>query len=645
MEQSTKNLNEEDTSRHTNLNERPHKVIIDCDPGADDAHAIVLAHYLSKVHQVEILGITTVGCNHTIDQVTINTQIILETLKVNDIKIYKGFQKDDFKHIDYYFGVDGFGNYANEYIEQHGSLEDKHFDGSVNATQFIINSVKQFPQEITLLSIGGLTNIMRIYQEYPELPEMFREIVLMGGNIKGSGNAPNWCSEFNFYQDATAAKKFFEAFKNVTMVGYELCFEFFQSLSKEQQSQIFDQDTDLARMVKASYRNSYKIENERYCIYDQIAVACVFEPSIVKSSIYKQLKVLDESEAVRGAVIINWLDQLVTDETTKVKIITEIDRTLMRELLEESLKGYNEDIYKIAQQKKQENKVALQTYLEALGIPKFIKLRPNFETLCQVVNKHAQNIKYQNLHFHLRDRPVLSFEFKDMVERMVVQKLGGLCYEHCQLTYHVLNALGFNTKQLLAQILKNTELRFDPNVYFEHGIQIVNIDGQLYIVDDGFGAYSPKYPLPFNPKEQLQTYEFSEKDKYQILNNGDHFELQYYEGDHWRRGFGFSYPFQFKSPQEIQERYENHVARSKFSNIRDGYILFGKISQQMNTELAYMRRVEPFTAYIRYTSNDGYEKQMIQNYQDLIEIVKREFNFDLPSREVIRDNSDIQPEQ
>lgn len=66
------------------------KVIIDCDPGADDAHSIVLALYLAKEMNIEILGITTAACNHCVDQVTKNAQIILEVCREENIMVYKG---------------------------------------------------------------------------------------------------------------------------------------------------------------------------------------------------------------------------------------------------------------------------------------------------------------------------------------------------------------------------------------------------------------------------------------------------------------------------------------------------------------------------------------------------------------------------
>ncbi|CDW75804.1 inosine-uridine nucleoside n-ribohydrolase [Stylonychia lemnae] len=223
----------------------------------------------------------------------------------------------------------------------------------------------------------------------------------------------------------------------------------------------------------------------------------------------------------------------------------------------------NEEVYQLIQkqlniiqeqlEQKTESIISLQTYLKALGIPEFIKLKANFETLCLIVNKHVLHIGYQNLHLHLKARIALSFEFKDLVQRMIVNREGGICYEHCQITYYVLKALGFDTQQILCQTLKRSEAKFDPSVYFVHAAQIVNIKGKLYLVETGFGGYSPRYPLPFDPKKNYQYYEFSEIDKYQIFNNQDHIEVQYFENDQWKRAYGFEWPPIYKTPQDIQE--------------------------------------------------------------------------------------------
>ena len=150
------------SNKFTDHFSQPKKVIIDCDPGADDAHALLLALYLAKPHNVEILGITTAACNHTVDQVTKNAQILLEVFKLHELKVYKGGQREDFEHVDFYFGPDGFGNFANEYEATQGPIGDKHLHPTDSASKFMIDTVNRFPNEVTIICVGALTNILEV---------------------------------------------------------------------------------------------------------------------------------------------------------------------------------------------------------------------------------------------------------------------------------------------------------------------------------------------------------------------------------------------------------------------------------------------------------------------------------------------------
>ena len=84
----------------------------------------------------------------------------------------------------------------------------------------------------------------------------------------GQGNAPNWCAEFNFFIDATSAKKFFQIFQNITMISYELCHDYYISLNEDQRAQIFDQNTPLSNMIRDVYRVCLKTEGGFYPVYD-----------------------------------------------------------------------------------------------------------------------------------------------------------------------------------------------------------------------------------------------------------------------------------------------------------------------------------------------------------------------------------------
>ena len=95
------------------VHEKVKKIIIDCDTGADDGQAIILAIYLAKKYGCEILGITTSAGNATIEDVLNNTQLVLTTAEADHIPMYKGDEvlHEGFRSDQAHYGVDGFGGY------------------------------------------------------------------------------------------------------------------------------------------------------------------------------------------------------------------------------------------------------------------------------------------------------------------------------------------------------------------------------------------------------------------------------------------------------------------------------------------------------------------------------------------------------
>ena len=77
-------------------------------------------------------------------------------------------------------------------------------------------------------------------------------------------------------------------------------------------------------------------------------------------------------------------------------------------------------------------------YLSAIGLPSDLKLNPCVETLYIIAEKHPTYIAYQNFTLHYKEKPHLSLKFSELIERLCVKKLGGFCYEHAILLYHIL---------------------------------------------------------------------------------------------------------------------------------------------------------------------------------------------------------------
>ena len=189
------------------------KVIIDTDPGIDDALAILLA--LSAKKELDILALTTVNGNVDIEKVTKNAFKILDVAGRNDIPVYQGngkpLMRENSMPADCH-GDDGLGNIGMEEIDRTPEEE--------SATDFLIRKAREEKGEITLMPIGPLTNIAEAVQKDPEFAKNIKEVVIMGGAVHEGNVTPH--AEFNFLVDPEAAQIVFQAgFEKVTMVGLD----------------------------------------------------------------------------------------------------------------------------------------------------------------------------------------------------------------------------------------------------------------------------------------------------------------------------------------------------------------------------------------------------------------------------------------
>lgn len=195
------------------MSEQIHKMIIDTDPGIDDAMAIftAIAH-----PQIELLGLTTTYGNVSVEQATTNALKLVEMAGV-DVPVAKGVATPWFKPLapfpDFVHGVDGFGNLNLE------APKTKALDQS--AAQFIVDQVNRYPGEISLVAIGPLGNLATALHLDPQLPSKVKQVVIMGGVIATDGNVSP-VAEANILSDPHAADRVFAAPWKLVMVGLDV---------------------------------------------------------------------------------------------------------------------------------------------------------------------------------------------------------------------------------------------------------------------------------------------------------------------------------------------------------------------------------------------------------------------------------------
>ena len=165
---------------------------------------------------LDIVGVTTVAGNCTVENGTINALKALELAGDETIPVYKGAAKAlKIEDVDatYVHGSDGLGGIGFEMPKRMPEAED--------AIDFLVRKVAENPGEITVVPIGALTNIALAVQKDPNFVRNVKSIVLMGG-AEGRGNVTE-TAEFNFYKDPDAAKIVFEAgFKEIVMLGLDV---------------------------------------------------------------------------------------------------------------------------------------------------------------------------------------------------------------------------------------------------------------------------------------------------------------------------------------------------------------------------------------------------------------------------------------
>ncbi len=190
----------------------PRKIIIDCDLGTDDAVALCMMLFDTRL---EILAITAVEGCVTAEQANNNLQAIISELDPAKYpRLGMALPTEDAPAVDtrYLYGEDGLGN---------SGFESSQLQHALPSDKLIVDCIRANPEQVTILCLGPLTNIARAFQREPMLPGMVDQIIMTGGSTDGSGNISP-CAEFNFFFDPQAARSVLKSRTTKTLVPLNL---------------------------------------------------------------------------------------------------------------------------------------------------------------------------------------------------------------------------------------------------------------------------------------------------------------------------------------------------------------------------------------------------------------------------------------
>lgn len=253
----------------------PKHIIIDTDPGIDDALAILLA---LASPEVRVEGLTIVHGNCSTDQGTVNALSVLELAQAAHVPVAKGCSLPLVQPsllAPETHGAAGIG-YAQlpppetQPVAQH-------------AVDFLIEKILAAPGEITLVSIGPLTNLAMTIRREPRIVEATREVVIMGGAIRHEGNTTP-LAEFNTYVDPHAAHIVYHSGIPITLVPLDVTYQCI--LTSEDVARLLEQKSPIAQFIADATRFYMEFHDEYQqidgCIInDPLALALVFAPELV----------------------------------------------------------------------------------------------------------------------------------------------------------------------------------------------------------------------------------------------------------------------------------------------------------------------------------------------------------------------------
>jgi purine nucleosidase len=304
------------------------KIIIDTDPGQDDAAAIMLA--LGSPDEIEVLGITTVAGNVPVALTSRNARITCDFSNRKDIRVYAGCEKPmkrqliTAEHVHGATGLDG-----PELFEPETPLQPQH------AVDFIIDTLRNEPPgTVTLCPLGALTNIATALTRAPDIASRIQEIVLMGGAYFEVGNITP-AAEFNIYVDPEAAEIVFKSGIPIVMIPLDLTHKVLTLKARVNRIRALGTRAAVALADMLDFFERFdvvKYGSDGGPLHDPNVIAYLIRPSLYGGRMCN-VEIETGSELTLGMTVVDWWQ--VTHRQHNALVLKDVDADGFFDLLTE----------------------------------------------------------------------------------------------------------------------------------------------------------------------------------------------------------------------------------------------------------------------------------------------------------------------
>ena len=277
------------------------------------------------------------------------------------------------------------------------------------------------------------------------------------------------------------------------------------------------------------------------------------------------------------------------------------------------------------------SKESLDLYLKFIGVKKD-SISLDEDSLKKLAFGHVSHIAYQNQTIY--NKLPLNLNPEYLIQKLVKNKEGGMCYETSDLFFAVLVKLGFKSKRIKAYPLNGKP--YNPKAPSSHNIIIVDINGKLFLIDVGYGNNSLRYPVDFN-FEKTNIKEVFKGEVYEFEVHDNYYQLNIKIKDKFESMYRFNRPFEEIDEKETLENMDKILNYDGMMPIRDLYLKSSLLNDKGKIGF-YAEPKNGISKAYKFTEEQGNRnKFFFKNWEEFIDELKKTLNVDMS--ETIKNNA------